>query len=552
MRTLPRPLPDEFAYSALGRATVRYGLTSPKRLLDLLYGRRTLIAVPDLPSNLAALAMATQESWQLSAEELALRHTLVSYYTHFRGAQQTREVLTHMAADAANLQVRLGVCAGAALAPKWFRLCRCCHAEDIARYGEPFWHRAHHLPGVLVCHLHGEVLAESDVPFRPKGRHEYRAAPIELRASQLRPLMDGAMRFEVARAVALRSMELLDAQACAQATLPDYRSALAQYGFSAGWGSADRFRAAFIDYFGEEFLRASFGFREGDSLAWLADVLRRPRRLMHPFKHVLMTVFLEGLHAPAQEQAQPIEQRCGKRWGLYRSPQMRKEAASLAQFGLTTHAVATALDVDWKTAHRLLAPVPVLQPAQVRDSGVDRQVWEQMAAAHASMSKKALRRAAPALYARLYRNDRAWLLAWQPAEVVLPAVAGRVDWRRRDLKLESQVQEGVARILQELPPRRASRNYVLGVLGVRALVAHRAALLPRTSAALRALCESVEDFQLRRVTQVLVQGDWSAPDWRVMREAGIQPHRFVDSGRGLLERARTSAAQMRRDGGASR
>ena len=72
MRTLRKPLPDELLSGALASATYRYGYWSPKGFLDLLYGSRTVVAVPDLPSNLQVLAQTTQEAWGLSAEELAV------------------------------------------------------------------------------------------------------------------------------------------------------------------------------------------------------------------------------------------------------------------------------------------------------------------------------------------------------------------------------------------------------------------------------------------------------------------------------------------------
>ena len=38
------------------------------------------------------------------------------------------------------------------------RFCPDCMAEDIARYGEPYFHTWHHLPGTYVCAVHGKVL----------------------------------------------------------------------------------------------------------------------------------------------------------------------------------------------------------------------------------------------------------------------------------------------------------------------------------------------------------------------------------------------------------
>lgn len=543
MRTLPKPLPDELLYSALARATYRYGFWSPKRLLDVLYGRRTVVAVPDLPSNLARLAQVVGDHWQLGIEELATHHTLFGYYIHFRGLRQRKQVLAAMAADGGSLQVRLGICAGSARTPRRFHLCPLCHVADVTRFGEAYWHRAHHLPGVLVCHLHGEPLRESEVSFRPHGRHRYLAAPMSGSLDDLRPLVTSLRRFDVAQAVAVRSVELLTSDSHSVARKPDYRPRLGPWG--AGPGRAGRFRDAFVDYFGEDLLVASLKREDGDPLAWLAEVLRAPRRPLHPFKHVLMEVFLCGQDAVLQSSTDAQSGTSEKRWGVYRLPEMRQEAVALAQLGLTTNAVARALEVDWKTAGRLLAPLPSPPVSPSCDPELDRRAWQEMAAAHPELGKKDLRAAAPALYARLYRNDRAWLLGWKAQRPVPLTGARRIDWNQRDVDLEARVKQQAVRTLNESPPRRASRNHILGMLGIRTMVTLQGALLPRTTAVLDALCETVEAFQLRRLESVFSQeGASGLPDWKALREASIEPRRLPDSGRDLVQRARRCAEKV--------
>ncbi len=267
--------------------------------------------------------------------------------------------------------------------------------------------------------------------------------------------------------------------------------------------------------------------------------MRAPRRPLHPFKHVLMEVFLSAQSAglPSSTDAQPATS--DKRWGVYRLPEMRQEAVALARLGLTTNAVARALDVDWKTADRLLAPLPSPPASPARDPEADRRAWQEMAAAHLGLGKKELRGIAPALYARLYRNDRAWLLAWTAQRPGRTTGTRRIDWHQRDVDLEARVKQQVARTLNESPPRRASRNHILGMLGIRAMVTHRGELLPRTTAALDVLCETVEAFQLRRLASVFSkEGAPGVPDWKALRAARIEPRRFPDGGRDLVQRAR--------------
>ena len=47
-----------------------------------------------------------------------------------------------------------------------FVLCLACVEEDIARYGESYWHRAHFLPGIVQCPVH-----ECELYALPPGKH---------------------------------------------------------------------------------------------------------------------------------------------------------------------------------------------------------------------------------------------------------------------------------------------------------------------------------------------------------------------------------------------
>ena len=543
MRVLPKPYPDELVYSVLARMAYHYGYWSPKELLNCFYGRSGVLAVPDLPSNLTELARATDEVWHLSPDELAIRHTLIGYYTHFQGARARTDAIARMRSKVGFLHLRLGICAGSAVSPTRFQLCAMCRAENIQQYGESYWHRSHHLPGVLTCAQHGEVLLQSEISFRPLGRHEHVAAPREASSDGLRPVVAALDRPEASRLIAVRSANLLDGPAGIGNELPDYTAALKACGFTGGRGGEARLRVAFVDYFGGDLLAASFRAEPGRKLQWLGEVLRAPRRPMHPYRHVLMQVFLDA-SANVQRNIAAEEQGDSRRWSLYRDEALRREADVMAQQGFRTHAIARALDVDWKTAARLIAPIGELKAVATRDIGAEREAWTALACMNPSAGKKALREMAPAAYARLYRNDRVWLLAFRAKRVTPSVPRARVDWQARDVELEERVRVQAAAVLTEVPLRRVSRSYVLGALSARALLAHEDMHLPRTVRALDKLCESVEAFQVRRLVSVLGrQGPGRGiADSRALWEARIGSSRLVDGGAGLLALARAQIA----------
>ena len=552
MRVLPRPYPDELLYSVIARTAYHYGYWSPTQLLLPLFGSREVIAVPDLPSNLAALAERTFDAWGLTAEELAARHTLLGYYTYFQGLGLRQAILASMCERGGFNQVRLGICAGSALNPKRFRLCLQCHHEDRVQYGEAYWHRSHQLPGVLVCDRHGAVLRATSVPFRPAGRHEYVAAPQDVSHTDLQPIAGALQRTEFAQRIAMRSALLLQLAPRDTDALPDYRDALASRGFTRKRGTAERLREAARSCCGAGLVEASFRTETGrDPLQWLEDVLRKPRRAMHPYRHVFMEVFLEAYGERGQGPMDDAGRRTGGWWGLYRDSRLRHEAALMARQGFTTHAIANALDVDWKTAQRLVDPIEAPASGPTRDETADRDAWTLLSNEHPGFGKKGLRQMQPALYTRLYRHDRAWLRAFRAGAPAASESRPRVDWAARDARLCELVRAQAQAIREQVPMRRVSRNHLLGCLDARALVAHRAQKLPQTMAALDEVCESVEAFQVRRLTQVLAEHtDATAiTAAKALWEARIEPSRSADRGRTLLALARAQIDSVRIQGG---
>ena len=69
----------------------------------------------------------------------------------------------YMAGSEGRRPARLGVMSAAFPTRERLMLCPACAREDAAGSGIANWHRAHQLPGVLVCPRHGGLLHESGV-----------------------------------------------------------------------------------------------------------------------------------------------------------------------------------------------------------------------------------------------------------------------------------------------------------------------------------------------------------------------------------------------------
>ncbi|NRD51435.1 TniQ family protein, partial [Corallococcus exiguus] len=63
-----------------------------------------------------------------------------------------------------DLKLRLGLVANRFGINTPHRFCPACVAEDIEMNGCHYWHRQHHLPGVICCVRHSLQLQQQSIP----------------------------------------------------------------------------------------------------------------------------------------------------------------------------------------------------------------------------------------------------------------------------------------------------------------------------------------------------------------------------------------------------
>lgn len=531
----PRPQHDELLYSALARTARSFGMHSPKRIADALLGSRNALAVPDLPNRLDFVHQWAGAQWRLGVEEMVLHHTAAPYYASTRGELAYRRIAASLQGACKGLHIRLGICTSVIADTSHFRLCPTCTGEDIAAHGETYWRRTHQLPGVLVCPTHAVSLLVTEVPFRAPRRNVLVAAlPAHLEGA--RPAADSeAPSFPLLLRLAYRLTTLVR-------QVPDdscHRERADAARIAAAYTERDAvesFARDLLLFVGDEV--PAVLLRPGvDAQAWALAIARNPRRVAHPVLHCLLQEFIATLELPVTPVVAPKSRSAVSST----SPRLREQAAQLARIGYRTNAIARTLGVDWKTAARLLAPLPPPVEPSGDAHGSLKSRWLEFAQAHSTLSRKEIRALAPALYAALYRADRDWLLENGPIRKP-PQVPQRRDWTQRDAELSARIETCAERLRSEGPAGRVSANRLLKETRLRALVQHKGHLLPATRAALERCGESVAAYQLRRVTAALRDHGADSPDWMILRSAGINPGRFRDGGSALLAAGRRLTA----------
>lgn len=290
------PLPDELLSSVWVRTVRRAGLPVRTVARALTGGRKwapgffTAGHVCDLAPVLG-----------LEPVELLWRHTVFPYATAFFD-NPVYDVAMAAALSTGEAATGMGAVTQSASDPVRFRrFCTACAGEDRQRWGESYWHRAHNLPGVLICVHHGAVLRQTDLPTTGWKTWDERL-PHELKSQRLLRRRIGDFDVELAR----RANALLGRVAREQLLRDSnwYRAQLGEHGLLSPARQVNADKLA-------QWVRSrmsgpprDYGLTANDaSLSWLA-LMVRPRS-GHPFvplKHLLFETAL----ATQEQVAEPL------------------------------------------------------------------------------------------------------------------------------------------------------------------------------------------------------------------------------------------------------
>jgi len=260
--------------------------------------RRTVCGSFGLPENLGAVADALSVFRPYDANGLAQRHTLLPYYCAYKSPEQVEALLRLVSASVpGGVQMRAGITMTPAARLTDRRFCPDCVADEMAALGESYWHRAHQLPGVVVCHRHGGLLRKSKIPYGTTSCTSYLALP----DGETGTLCELLGPMPALQDLARRSAWLL-ASKPTNTPLPSllsrYREAviLANLTWADGRLHSTKIRHAMLRCFGPEYLLA-VGCAVSNRGSWLTSMLEPTYawRLV-PLKHLLIEVLLSTLH----------------------------------------------------------------------------------------------------------------------------------------------------------------------------------------------------------------------------------------------------------------
>lgn len=135
---------------------------SQKRLMRHLTGRNITTISPVITGH-----EGIAKAFGMDLEEFIHSHTLLPYAVAFMSLKDKDRILSSLLTGRSDLCLA-AVSQNATKSTSVLKFCVACKAQDMLRYGETYWRRAHQLPGVLMCAVHEQPLRLSDADISSK------------------------------------------------------------------------------------------------------------------------------------------------------------------------------------------------------------------------------------------------------------------------------------------------------------------------------------------------------------------------------------------------
>lgn len=489
MLGFPTPYPGELIYSTIARAGVHDGDTSPKQLLDKVYNDRGVIATVDMPSHVEKLANQYCDSLGLHSIALISLHTLWPIYAPFLPRERNNKLMVWMSGSSQGAaHLASGIAASRIKAKNKFYVCPECLQQQKSKLGECFWNRLWQIPLVKTCSLHGPLFT-TNVELDGEHRHSY--IPVEsaqiLESLKTEPV-DHIFCKQAAQLFEIDSTGISFSQ-----WTEFYKQFASNWGYLDGrWIDHTKIEETVIQFWGERWLCDAGILPSGKETSWLRQLFRKHRKSFSFAEHI---VALSALSNEKVRITDAIENASSKVISAKVRTHTRKQA-------VITESQLSQDQIEWK---QLLEQNP----------------------------PKVSRSHTPALYARLYRNHRDWLININKIHrAENKTINKRVDWPQRDRQIARDLRRACKNLSEDLNAPHLSRTFLINQLNHRATIEKNLYRLPRCSALLTLYSESTSDYQARRITRSylsMLDNSQEIKRWSLLRESGLSDERITET-----------------------
>ena len=495
----PAPYPNELIYSVIARYAVHNGILSPKYLTEELFNNRNLTPTYDLPSHLDRVASYLPDHYDTLI--LINQHTLLPIYQPFQPDRVMHYAVQALRGEQyQSLHTKLGKNASRIKAVSFFRFCPHCWQEQMQQYGEVYWKCSWQITGYEYCTKHASPLFVSSVSCNGLDRRYYVAHLNALKDSIQLALNseDLNKHSELAGLIEelLSNSDTITLKNFSSISVA-YFNILKDRNLLSGQKNInyEKVRQLVVDYWGESFLQY---YHLGDLRSencWLKNICRKHRKAFSYLEHLIVLKALVPEQSPIYTYQQYLD---------------------LATVGIEEQAIPVT--VKNKTYQ-------VLSDDQLK--------WIQLIQ---DMSVKLARKHDGALYARLYRNHKDWLLQINQTAIMTPLSLPkpRVDWSIRDRQFMKQLIKIRDELLEDLDSPQWTKKFLIKQLGHVSLIEKNWHFLPLTKAFLERYAESVDCYQIRRLTRTYIRQQTENkyyPPSVFLRVSGLSEQRLTPEAR---------------------
>jgi len=295
----PELYPDELLYSACARYADRVHSSYHRSVLEELFGPKASTANIYLPYHLKHFISVLPPGHHYSVEQLINQHTLLPFFAPFIEPQRLIKLKKAMY-ESPDSNICVLFTSSSIKTPTNFRFCPLCVAGDKKDFGEPYWHRLHQVPGVLVCPVHQILLEESTIPTRfRKNTYSFYSAQASIRDTSPKPINLDNFNHKVLLKLTEEAQWLLQQTDLAidkNIQSKRYLTCLSEKNFVSCQGKRlykDKFIETFLNYYSPDLLeQLDCSINPESHHSWLIRLAKSTSPDQHPIRHLLLIHFL--------------------------------------------------------------------------------------------------------------------------------------------------------------------------------------------------------------------------------------------------------------------
>lgn len=254
--------------------------------------------VVDLPKYLNRVSEVTWNSWGLTGTEIANQLTLFPLFSWPLRDDKARICLEKILGTRGSVHSGLKATGMQVMHPTRMRICPACREEDLAQFGETYWHRTHQIPGSLICPAHQAFLLDTNVWYNNRSTHYWQDANYSITSS-----ISSANKFNTLQTLQASAISaLLSSMLHGELIKPEepMKDYYATRAFESGLTNStnfiqrDNFITPFLKLYNSEFLLTLGLPSLTDSKnCWLYQALRNSNFQIHPVHHALLSLFFD-------------------------------------------------------------------------------------------------------------------------------------------------------------------------------------------------------------------------------------------------------------------